>query len=79
MMNARLNLANLMITMGDFDASFSLLAEASEHDQGGKSSRILETYATLHERWHKSDPDAGHDAKAAEYRAQLKELTTTDG
>ena len=32
----------------------------------------------LHDAWHEAEPDAGHDATAAQYRAQLEDLTQKD-
>ena len=31
----------------------------------------------LHDAWHAAEPDAGHDASAAEWQAMLKERTAT--
>ena len=36
------------------------------------SSKLTEGFAELYEAWHTAEPDAGHDAKAAEVRARIQ-------
>ena len=36
------------------------------------SSELTEAFAELYENWHAAEPDAGHDAKAAEVRARIR-------
>lgn len=77
-MDTRLNLANLMITTGDFEDSRNLLVEARKHDEGRHTSAILRAFALLHEQWHEVEPKTGHNDKAAEYRALLEEPISSD-
>ena len=43
---------------------------------GGSSRKqaALERVVKLYEFWHAAEPDAGHDARAAEWRTELEKL-----
>lgn len=42
--------------------------------EGLQRIEAIRTLAELHEAWHESEPNAGHDAKAAEYLAQIEAI-----
>ena len=52
-----------------------LMFETTSRSMGVDDPRTLESLEgliRLHDAWHEAEPEAGHDAKAAEYRAQLE-------
>ena len=74
---ARDQLGELYITMERFEDALPL-AKANEgtlNDAAWANRRLaLEQLVELHEAWHGVDPEAGHDATAAEYQAQLNSI-----
>ncbi|MEE2908053.1 MAG: serine/threonine-protein kinase [Planctomycetota bacterium] len=73
----RNQLGDFYIKMERFEDALPL-AKANErtlHDSSWANRRqALEQLVELHEAWHKAEPNAEHDAKAAEYRAQVEAI-----
>jgi hypothetical protein len=62
----------LLIESGDW-----LTRNADRIPQRVRAERLrqaLERVVKLYELWHAAEPDAGHDARAAEWRAELENL-----
>ena len=72
-----LSLSRAMAAQGSFDSARSYNLEALElfQDTLGEGNPMaiesLQAMVELHHAWHQAEPDAGHDATAVEYQAQL--------
>jgi serine/threonine protein kinase len=63
------------------EENYLLALSASEIAMGPRHPHHLGNIASiirLYESWHEAEPDAGHDSRAAEYRALLQVTDTTD-
>ncbi|MCW5777131.1 MAG: tetratricopeptide repeat protein [Phycisphaeraceae bacterium] len=49
--------------------------EAALGPEHERTISIIRRLADLYDAWHAAEPDAGHDAKAAEWRSRLDEIT----
>jgi len=54
-------------------------AESYFGPHGGRTSELVLFVADLYNAWHAAEPDAGHDAKAAEWRARLDAPSVGEG
>lgn len=77
------NLAQLLIATGWFEEAKSLALQAHTlcasrfgpgHTETGKAVDLI---IRLHEAWHATDPNKGHDTKAAEWRDKLEQEQAT--
>ena len=51
--------------------NYQLLVLGDTHPE---TLRTINTLAELHNDWHESEPDAGHDVEAEKYRQMLEDL-----
>ena len=58
--------------------AYAILRESAGEEHGHTRNAAL-LLAGLYDQWHETEPDAGHDAIAAEWRAKLAEAQTPDG
>ncbi len=79
----RIGLARTLVGLERFSEAEALLQDAAERCERSEIGRrlhwkaVLLTSIRLYEDWHAAEPDAGHDAQAAEWRAKLEEWQAT--
>jgi hypothetical protein len=75
-------LGEAVASQSRFADAEAMLIEAAELIEPTEEWRILRTgeaiqrVVDLYTDWHEAEPEAGYDAKAAEWRAKLEELTS---
>jgi hypothetical protein len=83
------NMGLLLYSQGKYEEAMPYCVEVLETsrrvlgDEHEYTLNAIRNLAKLHDAWHEVEPDAGHDAKADEYRQLLeaieaKEVETTE-
>ena len=83
-LNTTGKLADLRFQEGKFQEAVAHMTAAlngaseSLGESHPRSVIYLQLLILYHQQWHEAEPDAGHDATAAQYRAQLDDLQQKD-
>ncbi len=76
----QIGMAKTLTALERYSEAEPLLLDAAEQCEQSEASRrmhwqsVVKAMVELYDAWHAAEPDAGHDAKAAEWRSKLDEL-----